>query len=85
MILRDLQQYIAHKRVVSLDELARQFARQPEVISGMLKHWERKGTIRKLAPLSAMTANQSNQSCASPCQQCRGCDRGKQVFYQGLQ
>ena len=82
MILRDLQQYIADKRVVSLDELARQFARQPEVISGMLEHWERKGTIRKLAPLSATNAD---KSCASPCQQCRGCDRGKQVFYQGLQ
>lgn len=78
MILSDLRRCIADKRVMSLDALAKQFQRSPEVISGMLEHWLRKGNIRILTPKS---------DCAAlPCGSCKGCGIGEQqesqVFYQ---
>lgn len=75
MILRQLQQYILTKRIVSLQELSKQFTSTPDVISGMLEHWLRKGVIRKLEP---------KNDCNLPCQQCRGCTQFNQIFYQAL-
>ena len=77
MILSDLRRCIADKRVMSLDALAKQFQHSPDVISGMLEHWLRKGCIRKLSP---------KNDCTLPCGSCKGCGIGEQqqsqVFYQ---
>lgn len=73
LILSNLRHYLEDKRIVSLDDISKQFSSTPEVIGGMLEHWCRKGRIRKLEP---------QNDCQLPCQACRGCDRMNQVFYQ---
>jgi putative ferrous iron transport protein C len=45
MILAELRDYIRQRGQASLQDLARHFDTEPEVLRGMLAHWVRKGQV----------------------------------------
>ena len=61
-MLIKLRQYIQEHRAASLDELAKCFAADPDIIRDMLGHWVRKGKIKLAAKA---------QHCGISCQQCK--------------
>jgi len=74
MILVSIQQFIQQRRMVSLESLSAHFCRTPEVLSGMVEHWIRKGNVLKFEPTAA---------CNLPCKQCHGCQpiTENKIFY----
>lgn len=48
MILSDIKDYFLKSPAASLRDLYIHFGVQPEAMRGMLEHWIRKGSLRKL-------------------------------------
>ncbi len=61
MSLLDIKHYLSRVKVASLANLSAYFNYDAEMLRNMLKHWERKGCVRKCMKTSA---------CGSSCHQC---------------
>lgn len=62
MILLEIKNYLAEKKVSNLQEIAFHFKRDPLVMRDMLAHWVKKGVIAQV---------DKPQGCQTSCVQCR--------------
>jgi DeoR/GlpR family transcriptional regulator of sugar metabolism len=61
MILSEIKHYLIRNRRAAIADIANRFDVEPDTVRAMLKHWIRKGRVRKL---SAVT------SCQGGCTKC---------------
>ncbi|OQW93217.1 MAG: hypothetical protein BWK79_12315 [Beggiatoa sp. IS2] len=61
MLLIELKNYLQKNKRVTLTDIAYHFDTPPEVVSGMLEHWQRKGRVRLIT---------ANSTCQQGCCQC---------------
>lgn len=62
MVLLEVKHYIKQRQWVNLQDLSLRFQRDPEMMREILRHWVRKGIIRK-APQPA--------GCGVQCKSCK--------------
>ena len=60
-MLLELKDYLVHHRVANLEEMARHFRQEPELMRILLQHWVRKGKVVQRPKPSG---------CGSRCTQC---------------
>ena len=65
MSLLEPKEYLQNRSIVSINDLSVHYNASPETLEPMLKHWTRKGKLRKETPDSSCGKKSSCSCCTS--------------------